>query len=238
MNIPIAIVGPSGSGKSSSLRNLPADDTLILNIERKPLPFREALRFGQRNVLIKDIPEWNIQLEKAINGPEKNLAIESGTKYFEMLLAQSKTINKGYDIYNFYNDRIGQLLEKLKGTDKFVYFLAIDERLEMISPNGSTTTSRRIKVGGKQWEGMIEKEFTIVLFTDVVQSKDGKIEHKFVTNNDGTSSAKSPDGMFPLKIDNDLALVRQKVNEYYGIKEVKFDLKDATPSPVTSPVAK
>ena len=46
MNKPlIGIVGSSGSGKSTSLRNLPADKTIIIDLERKGLPFREAKNF-------------------------------------------------------------------------------------------------------------------------------------------------------------------------------------------------
>ena len=35
----VAVVGPSGFGKSTSLRNLPQQTTRILDLERKGLPF-------------------------------------------------------------------------------------------------------------------------------------------------------------------------------------------------------
>ena len=36
----IAIVGASGTGKSSSLRNLDAGETFVINVASKPLPFK------------------------------------------------------------------------------------------------------------------------------------------------------------------------------------------------------
>lgn len=36
----IAIVGDSGSGKSSSIRTLNSAETFIINVASKPLPFR------------------------------------------------------------------------------------------------------------------------------------------------------------------------------------------------------
>jgi len=51
MKLPlIAVVGLSGSGKSSSLRNLPKDKTIILNVDEKILPFKDALSFGSNNI--------------------------------------------------------------------------------------------------------------------------------------------------------------------------------------------
>ncbi|MBQ5476117.1 MAG: hypothetical protein IIT65_15935 [Lachnospiraceae bacterium] len=36
----IAIVGASGSGKSTSVRNLNPEETFIINVASKPLPFK------------------------------------------------------------------------------------------------------------------------------------------------------------------------------------------------------
>lgn len=36
----IAIVGASGTGKSSSIRNLNPEETFIINVASKPLPFK------------------------------------------------------------------------------------------------------------------------------------------------------------------------------------------------------
>ena len=43
MGIPVLILGESGSGKSSSMRNFAPDEVGIFNVASKPLPFRKQL---------------------------------------------------------------------------------------------------------------------------------------------------------------------------------------------------
>ena len=50
INVPVLVVGDSGSGKSSTFRNLPADKTVIVNTERKPMPFKGFGKFKNINV--------------------------------------------------------------------------------------------------------------------------------------------------------------------------------------------
>lgn len=60
----------------------------------------------------------------------------------------------------------------------------------------------------------IEGLFTYVLFTKVTNGDNGT-EYRFVTNNDGSSTAKTPMGLFEERfIDNDLKLVIDRINEY------------------------
>ena len=61
----------------------------------------------------------------------------------------------------------------------------------------------------------LEGFFTYVLFTKIVKDDADNVQYKFVTNSDGTCTAKSPIGLFDTKlIDNDLKLVIDKINEY------------------------
>lgn len=62
----------------------------------------------------------------------------------------------------------------------------------------------------------VEGLFTYILFTDVCRNDDtGEVEYKFITNSDGTTTAKTPMGCFEdFKIDNDLAYVVEKIDEY------------------------
>ena len=43
MGIPVLILGDSGSGKSTAMRNFFPDEIGIFNVAGKPLPFRGAL---------------------------------------------------------------------------------------------------------------------------------------------------------------------------------------------------
>ena len=44
MGIPVLVLGESGSGKSTSLRNFEPDEIGIFNVASKPLPFRKPLK--------------------------------------------------------------------------------------------------------------------------------------------------------------------------------------------------
>ena len=56
----------------------------------------------------------------------------------------------------------------------------------------------------------LEGLFAIVLMC----TTDGK-EHKFITQSDGFTTAKSPMDMLPLEMDNDLKAVDTAIREYY-----------------------
>ena len=66
----------------------------------------------------------------------------------------------------------------------------------------------------------LEGLFTYLFFTKVVEGDNGKLEYKFVTNNDGECIAKTPMGMFEdLLIDNDLANVIKVIDDYNNGEE-------------------
>ena len=214
MNKPlIGIVGSSGTGKSTSLRNLPLKDTIIIDLERKGFPFKEAKNF--QTITATMLPE----IEKAIETATKNadiVVIESFTKYCEILIDVAQKQYKGFDIWNYYNKQIRNTLESLKNEKATVVVTAIDEIVKIMQPTGGEYNTRRIKVQGKVHEGCIEKEFLLVLFTEVRREKDS-IEYCFQTNSDGITSAKTPMGMFSdLYIPNDLNTVINSVEEYYA----------------------
>ena len=43
MAIPVLILGESGSGKSTSMRNFEPEEVSIFNVASKPLPFKKKL---------------------------------------------------------------------------------------------------------------------------------------------------------------------------------------------------
>ena len=76
----------------------------------------------------------------------------------------------------------------------------------------------KIKTLGKLLDSTITLEglFSYVFFTKVVKNDStNMIEYKFLTNGDGTCTAKTPMGMFSdLLIDNDLNYVINTIKEY------------------------
>ena len=213
----IGIVGQSGTGKSSSLEGLPPEATIILDLERKGFPFKGINRF--RVVPINNVADYYEQAKKAIETPGvKYVVHESLTKFFELLLSSARRTKKGYDIYSFFNESVRNFFDVTVKNEKAVnIFTAIDEIVKVSLPDGGEQSLRRIKVAGKEHEGMIEKELLMVLFTEVRKEKPGApLSYCFQTNTDGITSAKTPRGMFSEQyISNDLASVIKKATEYY-----------------------
>lgn len=211
----IGIVGSSGTGKSTSLRNLPANTTHIIDLERKGMPFPKKFPHTSSCASVK---EFNDALSVALVDEScEVIVIESFTKYVEILHTLSDRSFKGFDIWNYYNKEIRTMLDKVKNDHAVVVFTAIDEIVELAQPSGDAFNVRRIKVQGKQHAGCIEKELLMVLFTEVKRDKEGSTRYVFQTNSDGITSAKTPMGMFDdMYIDNDINDVIEKAKKYYA----------------------
>ena len=211
----VIIVGPSGSGKSSSLRNLNPSTTAVLNTERKQLPFKNAKEF--MNVPIKTVSEFHSALDKAMSSDKiQTIVIESFTSLIEIIFREADIRYKGFDVWSYYNKEIDKILDKSKNSDKYVVFTAIDGVYD--GDNG--VEERFVAVDGNRWKKRVEKEFVICLFTDVRATDEG-VQYRFRTNTTGRDSAKSPMGMFEnLHIDNDLSIIINECKEYYKEPEM------------------
>ena len=211
----VAIVGRSGTGKTSSLEQLPTDRTLILNVENKRLPFKTKFKHEYRikdyRKLIGDNNEG--MLVSGIKSDKFDyIVIDSFTTWAEMVLDFAKKYETGYDIYNRYNDEVSKLMNVIKFQEsKIIFVLGIPENVEGMDG----LIEKRLKVAGKQWEGSIEKEFPIVFYTSTRKDEE-KMNYFFETQTDGVTSAKSPRGMFESElIPNDLNQVANTIKGYY-----------------------
>lgn len=211
----VAIVGRSGTGKTSSVEELPADRTLIINVENKKLPFRKKFKHEYR---IKDCRELIGENNDGmlVNGISSDkfdyIVIDSFTSWAEMLLEFCKKYETGYDVYNRYNDEISKLMNVIKFQEsKIIFMLGISENVDGMDG----LIEKRLKVAGKQWNGSIEKEFPIVFYTGLRKTEEGML-YFFETQTDGITSAKSPKGMFDKQlIQNDLNQVANSIKNYY-----------------------
>ena len=208
MGIPVLILGESGSGKSASLRNFKESEVGIINVGKKPLPFKTKLKpFNSDNyVLIEDVLKRSKTKSVVIDDAQYLMANE--------FMRQAKTtgFQKFTDIaLNFWT--LVQIVVDELPEDKIVYFLGHIER----DGNGN----EKFKTVGKMLDEKITIEglFTIVLKTYV---KDGA--YFFTTQTNGQDTVKSPIGMFEEQIiDNDLKMVDDTIRDYYELnkKETK-----------------
>ena len=203
MGIPVLILGESGSGKSTSMRNFEPGEVGIFNVASKPLPFRKKL-----NKL--DNATYTVIKDKLSNPKLKKYVIDDSQYLlcFEMFKTAKETgYNKFTDMaLHFYN--LIQHIIKNTPDDVIVYFLHHTE----------TTADGKIKA--KTIGKMLDEKLTVEgLFSIVLLCQNDGINHKFITQSDGFSTAKSPMEMFPKEIDNDLKVVDTAIREYYELNE-------------------
>ncbi len=215
INVPMLVIGPSGSGKSSSLRNLPPKKTVILNTERRPLPFRKFTQF--KNININKYKDLKAKL-KLLAGKEGEaydyVVIDSMTSLLEIINKYSETVFSGYSIWSEYNSMVYDILQEIKELPQQVIATGIPEYLEL-EPGENKAF---LKTKGKEWKYSLEKEFSIVLHTHMTDDDEGNITaYQFDTKPSKHTSAKTPDDMIKDRfIDNDIMLVDDAKNEYYA----------------------
>lgn len=213
MNI---ILGQSGSGKTTSLRNLDPTETLLIQVVSKPLPFRSA----DWKLMNKDNPSGSIfrtDNAKVIQKVITSNAVKEGKHIiiiddFQYIMANQffkRSDETGFQKYAEMGREIFDLLNELSNLDddKIIYLLWHTEE----DSQGKT----KAKTIGK----MLDEKLTIEgLFTSVFMAEINNGEHVFRTKNDGRSTVKTPIGMFDEEhIPNDLKLVTETIRDYYGI---------------------
>jgi len=200
VGIPVMVLGPSSSGKTSSLRNFEPDEVGIFNVAGKPLPFRKKLPVVNNATYGKIL--------KVLSNPGLKKYVIDDSQYLMAFESFDHAKETGYAKFtnmalNFYN--LIHFIVTRTPDDVIVYFLHHTE----LSEDG-----RRIKA--KTLGKMLDNQLTLEgLFSIVLLCQAEGAEHFFITNSDGTNPAKSPMGMFEMRIDNDLAFVDKTIREYY-----------------------
>lgn len=213
--VKLAVVGPTGHGKSYLSKTANKQTTGYINVERKPLPYKvEPFKHqGQPKTWagymanLKDYGE-NKEIERII--------VDSQSMAFEMLNSEMGKKYIGWDIPKNYNKAVYDYLELLVSIEKDIIVLAHDELVKL--DDGSK--QRRMTVHNKEYEGKIERRFTVVLFTGTRLERDKP--SYFLKTFDPDTSTKVPEGLFPdkdgnnlLEIPNDAKYIFDALEKYY-----------------------
>lgn len=203
MGIPVLVLGESGAGKTTSLRNFEPDEIGIFNVASKPLPFRKKL-----NKI--DGASYGTII-KALSPPKLKKYVIDDSQYLLAFEMFNKAKETGYKKFtdmalNFKN--LIDYINKQTPPDVIVYFLHHTEKTE----------DGRIKA--KTVGKMLDNHLTVEgLFSIVLLCVTDGMKHKFITQSDGSTTAKSPLEMFELEIDNDLKFVDKTIREYWELED-------------------
>jgi hypothetical protein len=218
----IAIVGETGTGKSTSIKHLNFKETYIINVAKKELPFKGSDKlYNTENKNYKEVDDANeiSRLLKTISekAPHiKNIVIEDSNYIMGFNLLERAT-EVGYTKFTIMAKDMVEMLRTARSLrdDLKIFYFTHPEIVE----DGGEIVGYKIKTAGKMIDNQIKLEglFTICLYTHVEEAKDGTSKYFFVTNRFKKFPAKSPDGMFAeIKIDNNLQEVVNQIDNYYS----------------------
>ncbi len=211
----ILILASSGKGKSTSLRNLDPEKTMVIQAYKKRLPFKH-----------KDWKHWDKETQtgsifyapsfeiaeaavKKMAEVGKEIIIIDDFVYLFANRVMTDAEQKGFDKWNFLAASYYNLLKSIDEaeSDARVYIMTHTDQDE----NGII----KMKTAGKLVDNLMtpEGQFTMVL--GMKKTEDGAF---FITNGSGTVPYKTPMDMFPDKeIPNDLKAIDDVITDFYDI---------------------
>jgi len=213
----ILVLGESGSGKSTSTQHLDHKSTFYINAIGKSLPFKgwKAKYVEGKNMVSTYNADEIVKCVKGVSEkmPEIKTIIVDDAQYIMSYEFMARAKERGFDKFTEIAQNMFNVLKSPDKTraDLTTIFLCHSED---VSANGYTKT--KMKTIGKMLDDKITIEglFTIVLIAyPIMENKIPK--YKFVTQSNGTTTAKTPMGMFKdVVIENDLGMVLNTIKEY------------------------
>lgn len=212
MAIPVFVIGRSGSGKTYSIKNFKADEVGVISVEKGRLPFKTDIKTVKipKDFTVNTNAQLNAAkyawIEMVITKSKAKSIIIDDSQYLLVNELFDRSKEKGYDKFtdiavNFRN--LVHFVNDMPDDDKIVYFLHHSE--------ADTDGREKAKTIGRMLDEKLTLEgcFDIVLYCQ---------DHKFYTQAEGMSTAKTPEDMFPAaEIPNDLKAVDEAIREYYGL---------------------
>jgi hypothetical protein len=202
MGTAIMILGYSGAGKSTSLRNIPIDEYGLIAPTGKPLSFRTSKK--------PYVTDDYFKIGRIMQEAESDIIVLDDTQYLMANEFMRRSKETGFQKFTDIGVNFFTLINMVQSlpAEKTVYFLHHIE----LADDGIREKEKTI---GKLLDDkiVIAGLFSIVL---KAQMKDGHFF--FSTQSTGFDPVKTPMEMFDKKeIDNDLYEVDKAIRSYYGL---------------------
>ena len=211
MGLPVLILGESGSGKSYSIKNMNAENVGVFAVEKSLLPFRNKGFKVAKNATYS-------MIMNALKNPQLKAYVIDDSQYLMVNEFFDRAKDTGYQKYTDIGLHFRNLVHHINQNlpdDVIVYFLHHTEI-------DSNTGKAKAKTVGKMLDNYLTVEGC---FNIVLQAVAEGREHYFITQSDGSNTAKSPEDMFAIKIANDLRAVDTAIRDYYGLETKESEEK-------------
>ncbi len=234
----VLIMGPPNTGKSSSLRNLKQESMVYLNTDMKELPFKSKFKV---NIEVPDAIDILDYIREIESNPDVTGAVLDTLTFLMAMYERQYVVpfagsKKGQAAWGDYGNFYRELIHAIKsGTKNYAIFAHQETKLNETSMAMDTT----VPIKGAVGKIGVEADFTTILSTKQIpvsklegiendlltitddEREDG-VKYVFCTriNKDFTGEKmRSAMGLWnrnELFIDNDLALVFDRLKKYYG----------------------
>ena len=211
----LCIAGESGTGKTTSTRNLDPKTTMYIDCDKKGLSWKgwkSSFNAEKKNYLKTDFPSIALQALQKINA-DKNYAhvkvvVVDTINGLMVADEMRRTKEKGYDKWQDLAQSIYDLIDYALTMRDDVAVIFVAHTQTDHDDNGYMFT--RIKTSGRKLDKItLESKFSTVLLSKCV---DGRYVFETQAN---FSTAKSPMGAFEEKeIDNDIVKVLEALKDY------------------------
>lgn len=211
----IGIMGESGAGKTTSMRNLDPATTFYIDCDKKGLSWkgwRSQYQYEKHNYMATDQISTVSQLLNKISTQEnmKQIKVVVIDTLNGLMVADEvrRMKEKGYDKWQDLAQCVWELLDSLYTFRNDLTIIVLCHSQTQKEDDGYTFT--RIKTSGKKLDKLnVESKLTTVLYA--VAKEDGYV---FVTHAHN-STAKTPLGAFETdEIPNDIVEVLKALEEY------------------------
>lgn len=208
-SVPVLLIGQSGSGKSTSLRNFKREEVAVVNVLGKPLPFKSDIKAPKCD-------DYATILKAIANTKKKTIVIDDAN-YLITNEFMSKSSVKGFDKYNEMGNNFFNLINGIKNIEggKTVYLIMHEDTDE----NGNI----KPKTIGK----LLDDKVNIPgMFTICIRSMFDNGNYIFRLKTNGQDCVKTPFGMFENEtMENDLKEFDKVVREYYELDKEESEGK-------------
>ena len=200
-SVPVLLIGASGTGKSTSLRNFTKDEIAVANVLGKPLPFKTDIEAPK-------VDKYEIIL-KAIANTKKKVIVIDDAGYLLTNEFMNKSSVKGYDKYNEMANNFFNLINGIKNIEggKTVYLVMHEDTDEFGNVKPKTI--------GKLLDDKVNIQG---MFTICIRSMFENGNYIFRLKTNGQDCVKTPFGMFEEEaMENDLKEFDKVVRNYYEL---------------------